>query len=380
MRGVLGEPGPELNSSRLSERLPSPPQIRKPAQFTGFGCPGNVPGLSEDNVPSALAQTKSNDRLVLAETGRSDNTSSALHAVAFQVPAEICFDPFPECLSFPLRSSQLRRSRSISLEAIVSEVESTADTRAIFSNALIAGSYGFSTHMVALAIRACPVLLRNEELRFAAAFFCVSMHDFYVSPGGLRDALDDGDRIPTRAAELASWEASYQNSYKCIEAVIGDPPRDESRYRAKLLAAGLDPEEEVGYQTKAKVADVIREMNRLRDTRVAHGSTLRGIKLSPEWSSSKHAPPMSWRLRSSGGLRRDVVRSHLGTVLGLSRGRHSKLYPWYAAANGTEPHDRYTLRRDATGWVTYRSEPWCNPQGTALCGGEGRCLRLDWSA
>ncbi len=217
------------------------------------------------------------------ERGRRDDTEAERIAEAVLMLGQVFNGTGLELdashLSFPLRSSKLRRSRSISLEAIVSEVESTADARAIFSSALIAGSYGLSTHMVALAIRACPVLLRNEKLRFAAAFLCVSMHDFYVSPGGLRDALDDGDRIPTRAAELASWEASYQNSYKCIEAVIGDPPRDESRYRAKLLAAGLDPEEEVGYQTKAKVADVIREMNRLRDTRVAHGSTLRGIKL-----------------------------------------------------------------------------------------------------
>ncbi len=38
-----------------------------------------------------------------------------------------------------------------------------------------------------------------------------------------------------------------------------------------------------------------------------------------------------------------------------------KLFPWYAAANGTEPHDGYTLRKEAAGWVTYRSGPWANP-------------------
>jgi hypothetical protein len=39
-----------------------------------------------------------------------------------------------------------------------------------------------------------------------------------------------------------------------------------------------------------------------------------------------------------------------------------KLYPWYAAANGTEPHDGYTLRKEPDGWVTYRYRPWANPK------------------
>ena len=217
------------------------------------------------------------------ERGRRDDTEAERIAEAVLMLGQVFNGTGLELdashLSFPLRSSRIRRSRPVSLETLVREVESTIDARAVFTDTLIGGYHGLPTGTVELAIRACPVLLRSEKLRFAAAFLCVSMHDFYVSPGGLRDALDDGERVPTRAAELARWEASYQNLYKCVEAIIGDPPRDEPKYRAKLLAAGLDPEEEVGYQKKAKVADVIREMNRLRDTRVAHGSTLRGIKL-----------------------------------------------------------------------------------------------------
>ena len=31
-----------------------------------------------------------------------------------------------------------------------------------------------------------------------------------------------------------------------------------------------------------------------------------------------------------------------------------KLYPYYAAADGTEPYDGYALKRTAIGWVIYR--------------------------
>lgn len=30
------------------------------------------------------------------------------------------------------------------------------------------------------------------------------------------------------------------------------------------------------------------------------------------------------------------------------------LYPWYAAANGTEPHDGYALKREGDKWIVYR--------------------------
>ena len=31
-----------------------------------------------------------------------------------------------------------------------------------------------------------------------------------------------------------------------------------------------------------------------------------------------------------------------------------KLYPYYAAANGSEPYDGYALKRTSVGWVIYR--------------------------
>jgi hypothetical protein len=47
------------------------------------------------------------------------------------------------------------------------------------------------------------------------------------------------------------------------------------------MAMGIDPCEPVGYTQKEPIAKVIRDMNDLRDTRVAHGSTPnRGIPLN----------------------------------------------------------------------------------------------------
>jgi hypothetical protein len=140
---------------------------------------------------------------------------------------------------------------------------------------------GIPDDVVALAIKAVPTLLRHPQIRLATAFFSHSQHDFYVYPGQLGEAIYDGDWFPNRITELARWESAYQNSYKSVEAIIGDPPRDTQRFRARLIEVGLDPDEEVGYRKKQSIATVIREMNRIRDSRAAHGSTSsRGIHLN----------------------------------------------------------------------------------------------------
>ena len=37
------------------------------------------------------------------------------------------------------------------------------------------------------------------------------------------------------------------------------------------------------------------------------------------------------------------------------------LYPWYAAANGTDPNDGYALRKETDGWVVYSVGPGAIP-------------------
>ena len=134
--------------------------------------------------------------------------------------------------------------------------------------------------VVALAIKFVPTLFSKESLRHAVAYLSQAQHDFYVNRGQLEGAINNGDWIPTRASELAQWESAYQNSYKAVEAIIDDPPKNEQKLRSRLQEAGMDPDEEVGYRRKENISSVIREMNRIRDVRAAHGSTPnRGIRL-----------------------------------------------------------------------------------------------------
>lgn len=60
-----------------------------------------------------------------------------------------------------------------------------------------------------------------------------------------------------------------------MEAVVGDPPKDDHKFCRNIRDAGLDPHEELGYPDAMELHSVIRDMNEARDKKAAHGSTKR---------------------------------------------------------------------------------------------------------
>ncbi|MEI9863055.1 MAG: hypothetical protein WDN00_00555 [Limisphaerales bacterium] len=117
----------------------------------------------------------------------------------------------------------------------------------------------------------------------ATAFISKSQHDFNVWPGQLREAIHDGDWIPTGAYELAQWEAAFHNSYKASRRpIIGDPPKNEERFFSKLNAMGIDPQEEVGiYKQRADRQSIERHESNQRQPRCTRIDTqARGIRLN----------------------------------------------------------------------------------------------------
>lgn len=219
----------------------------------------------------------------LAGGKRNDAFANSI-AEAILLCAELYYGPHFDFtyahLAFPFRSSTTP-SGTVSRARIMNSIDrEVPNSRQMFTDQMVFRANGLTTGVIALAIRTAPYVLATRALRCATAFLAVAHHAFFVWPGQLRETLDDGHNLPTTTAELAIWEASYQNAYKAVEAVVGDPPRDEARYLAHLRNAGIDPDGLVGYEQKERVADVIRKMNRMRDTRVAHGSTpARGIHL-----------------------------------------------------------------------------------------------------
>lgn len=134
---------------------------------------------------------------------------------------------------------------------------------------------------LALALHLGHALLEHPRLALSLAFLVEAQRAFYVWPGGIDEALLDPDWRPTSISALVAWETSFFNTYRCVEAVVGDRPKDAAKFRSKLVAAGVDPDCMVGYRSHQPLMDVLRQMNDARDKRVAHGSTAtRGVALA----------------------------------------------------------------------------------------------------
>lgn len=123
------------------------------------------------------------------------------------------------------------------------------------------------------AWRIAPVTFRNNPLFEATRFIKRSFDCFDIFPGQLAEALSDQQMAALTSSDQTRFEDSLQNAFKAIEAIIGDPPKDDNKFFIKLRQIGLDPNEIVGYRNRKAIHKVIRDMNRARDKKAAHGST-----------------------------------------------------------------------------------------------------------
>jgi hypothetical protein len=110
----------------------------------------------------------------------------------------------------------------------------------------------------------------------AARYFSRSTDFFYISPGQINDVIATPALSPTTGSDQSRYEDALQNAFKAVEAVIGDLPKDDRRLFIKLKNIGLVPDELVGYRDKKPLYQTLRDMNKSRDKRSAHGSTPEG--------------------------------------------------------------------------------------------------------
>ncbi|HAL16492.1 MAG TPA: hypothetical protein DCP32_07000 [Anaerolineaceae bacterium] len=118
-----------------------------------------------------------------------------------------------------------------------------------------------------------PILIQNQSLRRAIRYMCISQDNFYIFPGETQEVLDNFEDIARSDTERSKFEVALQNAFRTVEAVIGDPPKEDIKLHAKISAVGLDPSKLGGYKQKRSLAQTIRNMCDARDKKSAHGST-----------------------------------------------------------------------------------------------------------
>jgi hypothetical protein len=118
-----------------------------------------------------------------------------------------------------------------------------------------------------------PSVSSNDFLFRAVRFLKASMENFYVYPDKIAEIVDSPETTAQSPSEQTALESAVQHAFMALEAIIGDPPKDDKKLSHILRKFGLDPLEEFGYSNKKPLIQIIREFNHMRDKISAHGST-----------------------------------------------------------------------------------------------------------
>jgi hypothetical protein len=234
---------------------------------------------------------------------KRDDACAIRFAEAFMNAFSLAFGPLVDmretaALVFPVAANTLRGKEHMFIEELVQIEESRPwhERTLEFPPSELAATFLTDESYFELAWKMTPVIFKVESLGRAVQFLRASQDDFYVWPGQIDEVRNELGTLAKTGFEQSKLENALQNAFKSIEAVIGDPPKDDTRFFAKIREIGLDPDEEVGYTEKYPLHQVIRDMNKARDKKTAHGSTRqRGITIAEmlEFQACAHYIVMS---------------------------------------------------------------------------------------
>lgn len=117
------------------------------------------------------------------------------------------------------------------------------------------------------------IIYENDKIHRSLTFFDSNQNTFWIAPGQHYSVLENYSALPENSMVQEKRESALQNVFKAIEAIIGDPSKDDNKFYQKLNSFGIDPQMQVGFNKKDTIANTIREMNKARDKKSAHGST-----------------------------------------------------------------------------------------------------------
>lgn len=127
------------------------------------------------------------------------------------------------------------------------------------------------------ALSYVDLTMRHDEsapvhLYRAVQFLRASTADFTFLGDSVGEVLAEPDARPDSHADRTRLENSFHNAFKVIEALIGEPNRDENRRRRQLALIGVDPEQEIGLPgSEARNVERVQTLQNMRDRKSAHG-------------------------------------------------------------------------------------------------------------
>lgn len=164
------------------------------------------------------------------------------------------------------------RVRSDNLLAL--EYQREWSERVIGSSGTELGSVAYTySKCIRSAWRALPALVRSRQAHLAAVFLCASYRDVDIRFADL--PLEEMELMlkPADAFGQSRKENALLNSYKAIEAIVGQPPSSMEKLAGRLQSVGVDAYTPIGYGQRRPLVQAIYDIEKLRNKKSAHGST-----------------------------------------------------------------------------------------------------------
>lgn len=194
--------------------------------------------------------------------------------LALDLSHQFGLEHVPTAIGFP--ESVVKKGRIIRLSDLVGSAGIGSDKYSSVFEAI-----GIADVELDYVWRIVPVLVQNQSLMDAASFFRESIRQVWVADDDVYDIMRDNSDVPASQVDRARIETAYQNAFKAVEAVIGEPPKDTRKLRHKLEEMGIDPDQIVGYEEygqkpgKEQLIKKLMDMQSTRDKKAAHGKTIR---------------------------------------------------------------------------------------------------------
>jgi hypothetical protein len=146
----------------------------------------------------------------------------------------------------------------------------------------VVSAFFVSEQVVAHIFFYLPTICRRDDLYDAAHFYAESVSDYQFLGDGVREVLDDPSRCPESKEDQVKLEGAVLNSFRAVEAVVGEPGKRQERFRRRLVDAGIEPGQQVGYSGEEQhtIGDRIQWLHDLRDATSAHGRRRRASPLT----------------------------------------------------------------------------------------------------
>lgn len=208
---------------------------------------------------------------------RNDKLASRF-ADTVLIAASVIHGPFldrkDDLSSFRIPMNLIRNRKNVYLGELIQVEEARQWSERIteFPTSIIGSSTQFSPYSVETAWKLTPLLFNNEKFLHAFRFLKTSQENFHVWPGQIDEAVEDAHVTAENVFQQSRLENALQDSFKAVEAIIGDPPKNDDKFLGKIKSFGIDPNMIFGLEDKP-IHQVIRDMNDARDKKAAHGST-----------------------------------------------------------------------------------------------------------